>query len=141
MASIERRIPSVDEYLDLRRSLGWKVPGAIDAERALQHSTATLCAVEDGEAVGMGRLVGDGAFYLFVVDLMVRPEHQHRGIGSRLLSGLEAEATRTSATGSLALVAERDVVAFYERQGFGRATGSLFTKNLERAPTSGKENG
>lgn len=133
MASFELRLPSVVEYLELRRSVGWKVPAAADAERALGQTIAALCAVEDARVLGMGRLVGDGAFYLFVVDLLVRPEHQHRGIGSRLLSGLEAEATRISATGSLALVAEQDVVAFYERHGFERAPGSLLTKNLEPA--------
>jgi GNAT superfamily N-acetyltransferase len=130
VASIERRLPSVDEYLELRRSVGWKVPGAVEAERALRQSTATLCAVGDGHLLGLGRLVGDGAFYLFVVDLIVRPEHQHRGVGSLLLAGLEAEAARISSTGTLALVADLDVAPFYERQGYQRATSPLLTKAL-----------
>lgn len=94
---------------------------------------ASLCAVDDRGIVGTGRVVGDGAFYLFVVDLIVHPEQQHHGIGSRLLAGLEAEATRISATGTLALVADLDVVPFYERQGYQRAASALLTKPLTPA--------
>ncbi len=134
VASIVRRPPSVDEYLELRRSVGWKVPGAADAARALDRSIASLCAVDDGRTVGMARLIGDGAFYLFVVDLVVHTDHQGRGIGSQLLAGLETEAARLSATGTLTLVADPDVAPFYERQGYQRATSALLTKALPPVP-------
>lgn len=119
------------EYLELRRSVGWKVPESADAARALQRSITSLCAVDDDDrVVGMGRLVGDGAFYLFVVDLVVAEEHQRLGVGSRLLAGLEAEAARTSATGVLALIADLDVAPFYERHGYRRAGSPVLTKPL-----------
>lgn len=134
VASIVRRLPSVDGYLELRRSVGWKVPDAADVAGALDRSIASLCAVDDGRIVGTGRIVGDGAFYLFVVDLIVHAEHQHLGIGSRLLAGLEAEAAHLSATGTIALVADLDVAPFYERQGYRRSASALLTKALGSPP-------
>jgi GNAT superfamily N-acetyltransferase len=130
VTSIVVRLPSTDEYLDLRRSVGWKVPDAAEAGPALERSAAGVCAVEHGMVIGMGRVVGDGAFYLFVVDLVVRPEHQRRGLGSRLLNALEAEAARISATGTLALVADPDVAPFYERLGYDPTASLLLTKTL-----------
>ena len=130
MTPIVRRLPSADEYLELRRSVGWKVPGTAEAGAALERSAAGVCAVEDGLVVAMGRIVGDGAFYLFVVDLVVQPERQGQGLGSRLLNALEAEAARISATGTLALVADPEVAPFYERRGYDHAASLLLTKAL-----------
>jgi GNAT superfamily N-acetyltransferase len=61
---------------------------------------------------------------------VVHPEHQRRGLGSRLLNALEAEAARISATGTLALVADPDVAPFYERLGYDPTASLLLTKTL-----------
>ncbi|MCB0971981.1 MAG: GNAT family N-acetyltransferase [Acidimicrobiales bacterium] len=129
MVDISHRVPSVAEYRELRRRVGWKVPDEPDARRALDASAAAICATAEGQLVACGRIVGD-AFYLFVVDLMVRPDHQGRGLGSRLLAELEAEASRRSGTGRLALVADRDVAPYYQERGYERSTGTLLEKDL-----------
>ncbi len=129
------RLPSPSDYQDLRRAVRWRVPDDADTRRALDATVAARCAVEGDHVVGMGRIVGDRAFYLFVVDLVVHPDHQGRQLGSRLLADLEAEAARISATGTISVVADLDVAAFYEHRGFERATSALLTKAI--GPTSG----
>jgi hypothetical protein len=52
------RLPSTDEYVALCASVGWTPIDASD--RALEGSLAAVCAVDGGNLVGMGRLVGDG---------------------------------------------------------------------------------
>ena len=129
---ISPRVPSIAEYRELRRLVGWKVPSEADAQRALDGSVAAACATAEGEMIACGRIVGD-SFYLFVVDLMVRPDHQGRGLGSRLLAELEAEATRRSGTGKLGLVADPEVAPYYEERGYEPSTSALLGKDLGRS--------
>lgn len=36
----------------------------------------------------MGRIVGDGAIYVYLRDIAARPEHQRRGIGHLIMNQL-----------------------------------------------------
>jgi len=128
---IELRRPTVDEYVSLRRSVGWRIPAVRDVERAVEATTFSAIATDGATVVGLGRVVGDGAFYNFVVDLIVRPEAQRRGVGRLLLSTLEREAARRSSTGVLQLVADQDVTPFYESLGYVRPGSSLLSKRFE----------
>ena len=56
------------------------------APQALEESVAGVVALDDdGRAIGMGRVVGDGAMYSYVQDVVVAPEYQRRGIGTEML--------------------------------------------------------
>jgi len=129
---IERRVPSVDEYLTLREAVGWKVPTDEAAVLALTSTSVGAVAVDDGVAVGMGRVVGDLAFYSFVVDLVVAPAVQGQGFGRRLLRDLEDQVADRSTTGHIALVADDSAAGFYVTLGYERATSNLMQRSLER---------
>ena len=83
-------VPSVDDYLRLRRESGLTPRTREQAERALPGSWAACHVVETdgGEVAGMGRLIGDGGWYFHVVDMAVLPAHQRRGLGTRVLTWL-----------------------------------------------------
>ena len=130
MTVIELPRPTVDEYVNLRRSVSWRIPAARDVERSLEATTFSAIATDGATVVGLGRVVGDGAFYNFVVDLIVRPEAQGRGVGRLLLSTLEREAARRSSTGVLQLVADQDVTPFYESLGYVRPGSNLLSKRF-----------
>jgi hypothetical protein len=66
----------------------------------------------------MGRLISDGAFYWYIVDVVVRPEHESAGVGTTIMSALEVVVAERSATGVANLVAGADVSAFYTRLGY-----------------------
>lgn len=131
MTVIELRRPTVEEYVDLRRSVGWRVPEVGDVDRALEATTFSAIATEEAQVVGLGRVVGDGAFYNFVVDLIVRPEAQGRGVGRMLLSKLEGEVANGSSSGVLQLVADEDVTPFYVSGGYTRPASNLLLKRFE----------
>ena len=101
------------------------------APRRLQSVTrAGACAIDVDDVVGMGRLVGDG-FYSFIVDVVVHPAHQGRGIGRRLMVALLGLASDVTLTGKVSLVATPDVVGFYQRLGFEITGSSLLTRSLD----------
>ena len=112
---IEPRPPSVGEYLGLRRAVGWNLPTAEQAARAIDASAHHVVAVDGGDVIGMARAVGDG-LYWFIGDVIVVPAHQGAGIGRALMEALVARLDGSMAN----LVAAPDVAPFYERLGFVR---------------------
>ena len=118
------------EYISLRSAVGWPSPADEACERALLGSLAAVCAVDDGQVVGMGRLVGDSGIYCFVVDVVVDPHHQGRGIGLEIMEYLEAFANGRCLGKRLDLVAAPDVTAFYGRLGYTRLDSELMRKSF-----------
>ena len=57
---------TVDEYLKLRALVGWKKLSREQAQKALDNSLLVVGAYLAGQPIGMGRLVGDGAFICYV---------------------------------------------------------------------------
>lgn len=79
---------SVDTYLKIRENANWRTLTREQAVKALENSIYTLCAYKDGQPVGMGRIVGDGAVICYVQDLVVVKEERGNHIGSEILNRL-----------------------------------------------------
>lgn len=89
-------------------------PGNYDAERTGEALSKTLnITAHDGKTlVGCLRILSDGCFFGTITKLLVLPEYQRKGIGSRLLQ-LAAENTPTM----LYFGAQPGLERFYERNG------------------------
>lgn len=111
--------PSVADYLRLRRDAGLSPRTEEQATAALPGSWAACHVVADnGEVVGMGRLLGDGGWYFHVVDMAVLPAHQRRGLGDAILGAL-LDRVRAEAPGAYVnLLADPPGRRLYERHGF-----------------------
>ena len=68
-----------------------------------------------GELVGIARLVDDGGLHASLWDVLVRPDHQRRGVGRALV---EAALERCRDRRLVALVSTPAGVGFFERLGF-----------------------
>ena len=88
--------------------------------RAFAGSLCTLCAYDGGRIAGLVRAVGDGASVLYVQDLLVLPEYQRRGIGSRMLREMLARYPDVYQT-VLLTDDTPEHAAFYEHAGFTNA--------------------
>jgi ribosomal protein S18 acetylase RimI-like enzyme len=67
----------------------------------------------------MGRLIGDGGWYLHVVDMAVMPDHQRRGLGDAVLGSLLEQARSQSPAGAMvSLLADPAGRGLYTRHGF-----------------------
>ena len=68
----------------------------------------------------MSRLLGDGLYFL-IVDVIVSPEYQKKGIGSRIIDMLIEYVDKETPVGgrsSIQLIAEKGKEAFYIKKGF-----------------------
>jgi GNAT superfamily N-acetyltransferase len=72
----------------------------------------------------MGRVIGDGAFYFYVQDVAVMPEHQGRGVGGEIVDRLWAQIETLAPPKSfVGLFVAGPAAQLYERRGFARHTG------------------
>ena len=76
-----------EEILNLYDSVGWcsytNRPDMLD--HAFEHSLKILGAHDGEKLVGIIRAVGDGYSILFIQDILVLPDYQRKGIGTKLL--------------------------------------------------------
>lgn len=77
----------LDEIVKLYKSAGWiNYLERIDILRqAYENSLCVLGAYDSGQLIGMIRVVGDGQTIVFVQDIIVLPQYQRKGIGTKLL--------------------------------------------------------
>lgn len=115
---LEERLPTVDEYRMLRKKAGLSPKSGEAARRGLPNTLySVVVETEDGEAVGMGRVVGDGGCFYHIVDFAVLPAHQGLGLGRRILKRILRYLKETGPdTAYVSLIA--DVPEFYEKFGF-----------------------
>lgn len=111
-----------EDYCRLRESVGWTNFSKEQTQSALSNSLYTVAVFENSQAVGMGRLIGDG-MYLVIADIVVNPVYQGKGIGSKIVSMLIEYTTKELPDGgrtSIQLISEKGKEPFYEKLGFKR---------------------
>ena len=121
--SVVERVPSVGEYNRVRVAAGLRSKDPEAARVGLSNTLYGVCVEVAGQAVGIGRVVGDGGLFFEVVDVAVAPEHQGEGLGALVMDSLMARLREGAHPGAfVSLIAGAGVSAFYERYGFrGRA--------------------
>ena len=122
-----------EEILSLYASVGWTAytdhPQVL--RQGFAHSLLTLGAYEGETLLGLVRAVGDGATIVFVQDLLVRPEHQRKGIGSALLQAILDRHPQVRQI-ELATDNTEKTKAFYRSMGF-REMGEIGCCGFMRA--------
>jgi ribosomal protein S18 acetylase RimI-like enzyme len=121
--ALVERAPTFDEYRRLRASVGWN---EVDGDGIVAGLSSSLYAVvleRDGDAVGCGRVVGDGGIYFYLQDVIVLPELQGQGWGARIMEAVMRYVEAAARPGSfIGLMAAKDAEGFYLRYGFERRT-------------------
>ncbi len=132
------KVPQDDRVLglldDLFRSIGWRERGPEKWKEVLDNSRYCAYVITGNSLVGFGRIVEDGVMCMFY-DIAIHPDHQTRGLGRELMSGLIAKV-RDKDYASIGLFTwEQNPgnVAFYESLGFERVpTGMELTRYMRR---------
>lgn len=116
-----KRMPTIKEFLSLREAVGW---GHINLDKksielALKNSLFGVCVDLQGEIIGFGRVIGDGGVYFYIQDIIVHPDHQRKGIGSKIMSGImEYLSANVLKNAFVGLMAAPGVSEFYTKYGF-----------------------
>ena len=122
--TVENPNITVEEVLPLYEAVGWtnytQKPEMLEA--AYKNSLHIIGAFNDeGKLVGILRAVGDGASILFIQDILVTPEYQHQGIGTKLLQQT-LEKYKNVYQIQLTTDNSMKTISFYESNGFTSLT-------------------
>ena len=79
-----------DEIIKLYEAVGWTnyLKRSDMLKPAYENSLCVLGAYDGNELIGIIRVFGDGFSVIFIQDIIVLPEYQRRGIGTKLLKAV-----------------------------------------------------
>lgn len=114
-------ILTAEDFVRLKVATGFMDRPLEQADKAIKNGLFNVSAVHDDKVIGMGRLVGDGAMYWYLQEIIVLPEYQGQGIGraivERLLEHIKCEALPRTGV-QVGLTAVKGKEPFYEKFGF-----------------------
>jgi GNAT superfamily N-acetyltransferase len=117
--ALTAEVPSVADYQRLRAEAGLSPFAAESARLGLPGTVLGAVMRKDEAAVGMGRVIGDGALFFQLVDIAVQPEHQGHGLGKAIVGALlEALTARIASPAYVSLVADGEAHRLYAQFGF-----------------------
>ena len=121
MINIKENIKNVEEFNLLYDDVGW---GAYDdniTQKALDNTFYSVSAYDDNKIVGYGRIIGDTICFLYIQDIMVKPEYQGNKIGTMIMNKLLEkinEIKQENPDLRVYLGASKNREEFYEEFGF-----------------------
>ena len=117
--NILRRSATAEEFIEMRQSVGWDCPEKEVISIGLKNSLFSVCAEKDKKIIGCGRIIGDGAFALYIQDIIVKPEYQKSGIGMQIMSQIMKHINEEYPKGTMVcLMAAKGKENFYKKFGF-----------------------
>jgi N-acetylglutamate synthase-like GNAT family acetyltransferase len=100
----------------LRIAVGWNsLHGKY--QTALENSFAHYSILEQQELIAFARVISDGAIYALIVDVMVYPAFQNRGVGSKMLEFV-LEDLKLAGIRNVNVIFDARLEKFYESLGF-----------------------
>lgn len=121
---IENTPPTISEFIELRSLVGWGDTAPELAKVALKNSLYHVAAYDDEKLIGMARIVGDGAMFFYIQDVIVDPSYQKMGIGHLLMNSIESYLSSVAVKGAtIGLLSAKGKESFYSRYGYTERTG------------------
>lgn len=116
---IERKAPLANELAAMYQEAGWiESPDPEQMAKSVNTDSQWFVA-RDSELnlLGVSRFITDYVRYAFIVDVIIKQEHQGKGVGTALMNEIIAEC-RSLDIDSVNLWPSEGKVPFYERLGF-----------------------
>lgn len=115
----EDRIPGIAEYNALKVSVGWPVLEDKPTIEGLNNSLYAVCVIQNESVIGTGRIVGDGGIYFHLQDVIVHPDEQGKGIGTKIIEKLMNYIVVHAAPNAMVgLMCAKGVDPLYKKFGF-----------------------
>lgn len=116
----DEKLPDKNKYWDLFKTTGWNKEynfSIQDLADAIKNSWYSISIYSSDNLIGFGRVIADGVHHALIVDLIIHPDYQEKGLGSELLERL-VNKCKDNNIRDIQLFAAKDKYAFYEKFGF-----------------------
>ena len=112
---------SAEDYNILRVSAGWLPIHIEQATASIVGSAFIVAALDNGKTVGTARLVWDGGYAALIKDVLVLPEYQRQGVGTKMMNRIIVFLRHQLKPGygiQVDMMAAEGKEGFYEKFGF-----------------------
>lgn len=124
---ISEECPTVEEYIELRKAVKWKVIGIENIKKGLENSIYCVCIRDKNRMIGFGRIVGDGGTVFYVQDIIVAPQHQNKKVGAKIMEKImNYIENNCSKDAIIGLIAISELNDFYSQFGFAHNENNYF---------------
>ena len=121
---VEYTAPAQDEFANLRTQVKWQNPDDKTLKASIENSLFWVTVYDTDKLIGTGRVVGDGAMYFYIQDIIVAPSYQKQGIGHLVMTHVESYLSSTSSNGAtIALLSAHGKESFYTHYGYVKRDG------------------
>ena len=113
-------MPDSEQYYFLFESTGWNIEYRLNKEElfsSIIKSYFSVSAYESGRLIGFGRVISDGILHAMIYEMIVYPEYQKQGIGSKILNMLLKKCLDSNIR-DIQLFCAKGKLKFYEKHGF-----------------------
>lgn len=110
-----------EEYMAMRKIVGWSEFPLEQAAEGLKNSFVLVCFRVDGRPVAIGRAVSDRGYVVYIADVIVVPEYQGKGLGRKVMNTLMEKIKDSMKPGyriMISLLAAKGKEEFYKKFGF-----------------------
>lgn len=121
MIKIKENNKNVDEFNLLYDSVGWGAYDNAVSQKALDNTFYSISVYDDNRIIGYGRIIGDTICFLYIQDIMVKPEYQGNKIGTLIMNKLLEKINQIKQENPYLRVylgASKNKEKFYEKFGF-----------------------
>jgi 8-oxo-dGTP pyrophosphatase MutT (NUDIX family)/GNAT superfamily N-acetyltransferase len=112
---------NVTDYNNLRNLVGWGMIPEKQAQAGLNNSDYVIVAKVGDRTVGMSRVLTDGGCVALILDVVVHPDYQGKGIGRTLMQSVMNFINNRIEQGEVShicLMAAKGKEEFYKKFGF-----------------------
>jgi len=116
---ISNQPPEPLAYIDLRVEAGLSGKSVEAATIGLQHALFTVCLYDGELLVGLGRVIGDGGTAYQIIDFVVKPSHQGKGLGKLVMREITNYLDQHAMKGAyVSMIADAPADKLYTQFGF-----------------------
>ena len=131
-----------DEYMELRKIVGWHDFPLEQAAEGLKHTSFLYCLRNEGKPIALGRAIWDHGYVVYIADVIVVPEYQGQGLGRQVMNYLMDQIKNNLKPGYLmmvSLMAAKGKEEFYKKFGFVERPSDTFGCGMHQWLEGGKE--
>ncbi len=110
-----------EEYMEMRRIVGWGLFPLEQAQEGLNNSYILTCLREKGKPIALGRVVSDHGYIFYIADVIVCPDYQGQGLGRKIMEMIMSsiyDMLKPGYRAMISLSSAKGKEGFYNKFGF-----------------------
>jgi ribosomal protein S18 acetylase RimI-like enzyme len=111
--------PTAEEYNYIRKQVGWTGYELNEINIGLKATLYCVCIYKHNQIIAMGRVIGDGILVFYIQDIIVHPDYQRQGIGTKIMDKVMEYIRKNSVNNTIiGLMSAAGKEEFYMKYGF-----------------------